>query len=88
MGEFKAPNGTRSFEPDDTDTEFYIASNFHGTELGLILERARAKWGEGIVIDDILIEPEYIHTECLGHDQYDSGDYTRYLRIEYTGPVA
>lgn len=83
MGEYRAPNGTRSFEPDDTDNEFYLNSNYTSVNLGYILEVAREKWGEDIDITDLQIESEYIHTDCLGHDQYDSSDYTRYLRIEY-----
>lgn len=83
MAEYKAPNGTRSFEPDDTATEFYLDGNYNPQSLGKILEIARAKWGDDIDIELLQIEPEYIHTTCLGHDCYDSSDYTRYLRIEY-----
>jgi len=83
MGEYKAANGTRSFEPDDTATEFYMAGNYSATPLSYILEKARDKWGADIDIDQICIEPEYIHTACLGYDCYDPGDYTNYLRIEY-----
>lgn len=85
MGEYKAPNGTRSFEPDETDSEFYVAT-YGTTNLGAILERARDKWGQDIDIDDIELQAEHIHTQCLGHDCYDSGDYTNYIRVEYVKP--
>lgn len=82
MGEYTARNGTRSFEPDETDSEFYVAT--HGTtSLSGILERARNKWGQDIDIEEIQIQAEYIHTECLGYDCYDPGDYTNYIRVEY-----
>lgn len=84
MGEYKAPNGTRSFTPDDTDSEFYLESNYSTQRLSYIIETAKAKWGDDIDLDDLLIEPEYIHTACLGHDRYDPGDWTRFLRIEYS----
>lgn len=83
MGEFKDSRGIRCFSPDDTDTEFYIAGNFSAQSLRVILKLAREKWGDYIDINELLIEPEYIHTHALGYDCYDSSDYTRYLRIEY-----
>ncbi|ARV76811.1 hypothetical protein PHABIO_180 [Pseudomonas phage Phabio] len=83
MGEYKAPNGTRSFEPDDTETEFYIDANQNPQRMSTILDLARIKWGQEVTTDDLIIEPEHIHTQCLGHDCYDGFDYTNYLRIEY-----
>lgn len=85
MGEYKAPNGTRSFQPDDTDTEFYLAS-YSPLQLGYILELAREKWGQDIDIDEIVMQPEHIHTDCLGYDRYDPGDYTNFIRVEYVKP--
>lgn len=82
MGEYTARNGTRSFEPDDTDTEFYIATGGCSVDLGLVLERARDKWGQDIVIEDLRLQAEHIHTDCLGYDRYDPGDYTDYIRVE------
>ncbi len=84
MGEYKDRSGIRCFSPDDTDTEFYINCDYESQSLLSILEVARKKWGYDLDINAIKIEAEYIHTHCLGYDSYDPGDYTRYLRIEYT----
>ena len=81
--------GTRSgtiqtFEPDDTDTEFYLDCGMFGGgsySLASLIQKAREKWGEDISLEDIEITPEYIHTDCLGYDRYDPTDYTNYLRI-------
>lgn len=86
MAEYKDSRGISCFRPDDTETEFYLDSNYTKVNLGDILELAYEKWGESIDINDINIAAEYIHTECLGYDLYDAGDYTRYLRIEYIPP--
>ncbi len=87
MGEVTAPNGIRSFTPDDTDTEFYVAAHYHVVPLSQILESAQAKWGTHITIDNLSIEAEHIHTDCLGYDRYDAGDYTNYLRVELTDDI-
>lgn len=83
MSEFKESNGTLSFKPDDTATEFYIDANYNSQALGTIIDLAKVYWGDDIDISLLRIEPEHIHTSCLGHDSYDSSDYTNYLRIEY-----
>jgi len=88
MAEYINSRGIRCFQPDDTETEFYLDSSYIKFNLGYVIELARKKWGESIEIYDIDLEAEYIHTECLGYDRYDPGDYTRYLRVEYTGPKA
>lgn len=86
MAEYKDSRGVRCFTPDDTDTEIYIRSHYESKNLGFILETAREKWGNDINIEDLEIQPEYIHEEALGYDRYDSSDYACYLRIEYTPP--
>jgi len=66
-----------NYQPDDSDNEFYIAVN---ASLAEIYDRALEKWPE-INMDQIQIYSEYIQTECLYYDCYDSGDYTNFLRI-------
>lgn len=79
MGYTTRNNGQiTDFWPDDTDKEFYICE---GAGLGLILEHAKSKFGDAIDINDLCIESEYIHTHCLYYDQYDGGDWTRFLKI-------
>lgn len=81
MGETTNGKGIRSFWPDDTDTEMYFSPG--SANLGYILERAREKWGGEINIDELEIHADYIHTDCLGYDQYDPGDYTNFVRVTY-----
>ena len=64
--------------PEDTDDCFYIERE---AALNDIIELAEEKWGTTIAFNRLQIEAEYIHTDCLGHDQYDSRDYTNYLCI-------
>ena len=76
----------QTFWPDDTDNCFYVDGNFSSVQLSEILEKAKEKWGEDIDINNLNLEPEYIHTDCLGYDLYDPGDYTRFLCISYVRP--
>jgi len=83
MGEYKDHRGLRAFRPDDTDDEFYISCS---ASLADIIDRCGEKWPgipiiEIISMEQIEIDPMYIHTDCLGYDLYDAGDYTNYLCI-------
>lgn len=71
---------SKYYTPDDTSVCFYIKNE---TTLTDIIERCKDKWGEDIDMNKITITPEYIHTDCIGYDLYDAGDYTNYLCIEY-----
>ncbi|RJQ30301.1 hypothetical protein C4565_00520 [Candidatus Parcubacteria bacterium] len=70
--------GIQSFRPDNSENQFYIP---YGAALSDIIEMAKEKWGD-VSLESVCIHSEYIHTDCLGYDVYDSGDYTNYLRIE------
>jgi hypothetical protein len=78
------PNGIggqiKTFWPDDTDTEFFLVGGIIGVSLVEIIARAQAKW-PNICHSRIRIEAEHIHTDCLGYDLYDAGDYTMFLKI-------
>jgi len=69
----------QSFWPDDGDDHFYITSHSQPS-LAAILIMAQERW-PGIDPNDILIEAEHIHTDCIGYDLYDPGDYTNFIRI-------
>lgn len=76
----------RTFTPDDTDTEIWVKANFTSIPLSNILALCAEKWPThentlGFEVDNISISAEYIHTDCLGYDRYDAGDYTRFLKI-------
>ncbi len=70
----------REFWPEDTDTAIYIAGD---CKLSEIQSRIAQKW-PGVNADDISIEPDYIHTDCLGYDLFDACDYTNFLVIRLT----
>ena len=73
------PGGSyENFRPDDTENEFYIERD---TSLSNLMTLCAEKW-PGLDLAQIEIRAEYIHTECLGYDKYDAGDYTTYLCIK------
>lgn len=72
-----------SFWPDDTPTEFYLS---YEASIEDILEKIKEKFGPTASLEDITINPEYIHTDCLYYDCYDSGDYTNFLHITWNKP--
>lgn len=69
----------RTFWPDDTDTEMYLDAS-HSTTLAELMEKIDEKW-PGASMTNITITAEEIHTDCLGYDLYDAGDYTRFIII-------
>ena len=69
----------RTFWPDDTDTEMYLDASQIWT-LDEIKKRIDEKW-PGASSENILFSAEKIHTDCLGYDLYDSGDYTDFIII-------
>lgn len=79
-------SGITCFKPDDTDTEFYIPTRYTKVSLTDILEKAKEKWPD-ITFEELNIEAEYIHTDCVGYDLYDPQDYTEYLCISREKPL-
>lgn len=67
----------QTFWPDDTDEVMHIQSGY-GARLQELLEKAQEKW-PGISLDQIEISAEHIHTDCLGYDRYDAGDYSDFI---------
>ena len=65
------------FWPKDTGKQFYL---YGKTDLQTIMNRAHQKWS-GITLSEIEIEPEYVHTDHLTHDLYDSSDWANFLCI-------
>ena len=83
MGYGTRDGGIRTFWPDDTETEMYIdAGGMFATPITMadLLQRINDKW-EGASLSNIEITSEYIHTDCLGYDLYDAGDYTTFIKI-------
>ncbi len=65
--------------PKDDENTIYLPS-IEEFSLGAILEIAKQKW-PAADLNDIKIESEYRHVECLGYDLYDSQDYQNYIVI-------
>lgn len=66
------------FQPDDDANNLWLQ---YDIELPYLLSQIRQHFGEDAKLEDFCIAPEYIHTDCLGYDRYDPGDYTNYLHI-------
>lgn len=82
MGRFKAHNGTESFRPDNGPNDLYIDATWGGSiNFNDMLTQIQEYFGEHIKFEDLEITAEHIHTDCLGYDRYDSGDYTNYIHI-------
>ena len=87
MGTFYRDGGIggkiECFTPDDGPDHFYFATGWMEGQVTLddILETAKVKWGEDVDLSKIDIQAEHIHTNCIGYDRYDPGDYTNYLKI-------
>lgn len=69
----------RTFWPDDTDTEFYLDATQIWTQAE-IQQRIEDRW-PGVSNENIVISAQHIHTDCLGYDLYDAGDYTMFIVI-------
>lgn len=67
----------RTFWPDDTETKLHLNSE-EFRSLADLLEKVNQKW-PGVPSERIEISSQKIHTDCLGYDLYDSGDYTDFI---------
>lgn len=82
MGEyFRQGTCIRDFTPDETNEMFFLEGEFGDFSLEVLLEKAVEKWGNVANPRNIMIRPQYIHTRCLGYDQYDPCDYDNFLQI-------
>lgn len=69
----------RDFQPDNDADTLYIQADYKELPLSEILDRARAHFGADVSLEDLTIGAEHIHTQCLGYDRYDSGDYEEFI---------
>lgn len=69
-----------NYTPVDTDDTLYLLEN---TTLSVMLDAIKEKWGD-VDFDNIRVDPQYIHTRCLGYDLYDASDFDNYLVITLT----
>ena len=80
MGYSTDRRGITSFSPDNTDTELCIPC-YNPISMISIIDQAKTYFGDRFDMERIEIEPRYIHTNCIGYDEYDPGDYTNYLVV-------
>ena len=76
-------NNGDTFKPDDDENTIYLNSS-SWTTLADIIYIVQSKWPELSDLDSlesINISAENIHTDCLGFDLHDSGDYTNFIVI-------
>lgn len=84
MGYGTRDGSIKTFWPDDTDTVMYVeAGSMFAPAVNMadLLQKIYEKW-EDAALTEIEITSEYIHTDCLGYDLYDPGDYTTFIRIQ------
>lgn len=74
-------HGKNTFWPDNSETELYIEANSYDIPFNSLVEQIKEHFGEDIDMNNICITSEYIHTDCIGYDLYDSRDYTRFIKI-------
>jgi len=82
MGYSYRNNGCiKDYWPDNTDTVIYLnaADDY---DLAAIMQVIKNNWPDATP-EDIRITSEYIHTECLTYDSYDSSDYTNFIVLTY-----
>ena len=80
MGYGTRNGGIKTFWPDDTDTLMYLESS-RGFTMDEIQEKIEEKW-PGVSASNIMFDSEYIQTDCLSYDLYDSRDYTDFIKIQ------
>ena len=80
MGYIKDNRGITSFTPDNTADALFIPC-YGPVDMSELIEEAKKHFGERFVLSNMRIEPRHIHTNCIGYDVYDPGDYTHYLVI-------
>lgn len=83
MGYSTDSKGIRSYSPDDDDTTIYTS---YWLSLEEILRLTKEKWPNATP-DQITIETEHIQTDCLGYGNYDSSDWSTFIRITLNPPA-
>lgn len=69
-----------TFWPEDDENTIYLERSRWIT-LSDIIYIVQSKWGNSVELDSISINAENIHTDCLGYDLHDPGDYTNFIVI-------
>jgi hypothetical protein len=54
----------QDFQPDDTEDTFFLSTEFEAPSMSDIARHAMAKWGRDVILDDVKIRAEHIHTSC------------------------
>ena len=69
------------YDPDDNEHELYIKSGSYTIHDVIQKIQEHFQVTQEQAITDFIIEAVYVHTDCIGYDAYDPGDYTNYLYI-------
>ena len=71
------------FEPDNDENTLYVKCGYNSWSIQEVLQLIQEHFNvnQESAILDFEITAEYIHTDCIGYDSYDPGDYTNYLCI-------
>ena len=79
MGYFTL-NGITRYDPDNTPNTLYIQM-FGSLDFDSLREKIKEHFGDPN-LDNYEISTEYIHTDCIGYDLYDSSDWSIFIIIE------
>ena len=71
----------KNFWPQNTNETIYIERNLTLSE---IIDVCKEHFGDKFDEEKIKISSEYIHTNCITYDLYDSSDYTNFIVVELT----
>lgn len=73
-----------SYTPVNDENTLFISANDVAVDFDEIRDQINAHFGrfhKKAELADFTFEAQHIHTECLGYDRYDPGDWTNYLVI-------
>lgn len=78
---YETQNGIKTFTPDNTETELWLPSE---TSMEDLFSAIESHFGD-VNTTRLTLSAEHVHTNCLGYDAYDPGDYTNYIKVTLNG---
>lgn len=79
---YRNNNQIEDYWPDDTADTIHLDTSCFSYTISELIEKAKEKWPDA-TLEDISIHSSFIHTSCLGYDQFDRSDYTEFLIIKF-----
>lgn len=70
-----------SILPSNTEKDLYIPTYGGDVSLQEVIDMPIKPFCKDVNINDLTINAEYIRTECIHHDLFDSSDWTNFLHV-------